>query len=96
MLQDDCASDRQTDAMMVRINYQLSCHPSSDSRIGYVAVSVDLAHECLKLGKTKRASAIYGQALNAVGSGQISDEVCTRFFLRYAESLASVDNVLRR
>ena len=66
------------------------------SVIEYIVASVDLAHECLKLGKTKRASAIYGPALNVVGNGCISDEVCARFFLRYAESLASVDNILQR
>jgi separase len=68
----------------------------SKSAVGYIATSVDLAHEYLKLGKIKRANAIYGQVLNAIRGGHLSDEICARFFLRYAEALAAVDNVLQR
>lgn len=63
---------------------------------GYVVVSMDLASEHVKLGKTKKASAIYDHALSAVRSGQVSDEVRARFLLRYAESVAAVDNTLAR
>jgi separase len=63
---------------------------------GYITASVDLAHEYVKLGKTGKASVIYGQTLIAVRSGGPSDEVRTVFLLRYSESLATVGNVLRR
>lgn len=63
---------------------------------GYLAASVDLAHEYVKLGKTGKASIIYGQALIAVRNGEPSDEIRTSFLLRYSESLATVNNVLRR
>lgn len=64
--------------------------------VGYLATSVDLAHEYVKLGKTGKASTIYGQALIAVRNGEPSDEIRTSFLLRYSESLATVNNVLRR
>jgi separase len=63
---------------------------------GYIVTSVDLAHEYVKLGKTAKASTIYGQALIAIRNGGPSDELRTIFLLRYAESLAIVNNVLRR
>ena len=62
----------------------------------YILASVDLAHEYVKLGKTGKASTIYGQALTAVRSAEPSDEVRMIFLLRYSESLAIVNNVLRR
>jgi separase len=64
--------------------------------VGYITASVDLAHEYVKLGKTAKASTVYGQALIAIRNGGPSDEIRTTFLLRYAESLAIVNNVLRR
>lgn len=63
---------------------------------GYITASVNLAQEYVKLGKTGKASAIYGQTLIAIRNGGPSDEVRTVFLLRYSESLATVTNVLRR
>lgn len=63
---------------------------------GYVILSVDLAHEYVKLGKTVKASTIYGQTLIVVRNNEPSAEVRTLFLLRYSESLALVNNVLRR
>ena len=62
----------------------------------YIEASVQLAHEYVKLGKTRKARAIYGHVLNAVEDGQISDEVKTAFFLRYAHLLAISDDLARR
>lgn len=57
---------------------------------------MDLAHEYAVLGKTKRATSIFAQALNVVRSGKASDEACASFFLRFAESLAIAEDVTRR
>ncbi|KDR77139.1 hypothetical protein GALMADRAFT_66375 [Galerina marginata CBS 339.88] len=64
--------------------------PTSD---GYVLASLDLAHEYVTLGKLKRAASIFNPALEVVRSGQASDEVAVRFLLRFAESLAAVEDV---
>lgn len=58
--------------------------------------SIDLAHEYVKLGKTGKASNLFGQALTAVRNGQVSDEIRTAFLLRYSESLATVCNIHHR
>jgi separase len=64
--------------------------------IGYILTSIDLAHEYVKLGKTKRAASIFSQTLNTVKSGKVSDEACALFYLRFAESLAMAEDVPRR
>jgi separase len=64
--------------------------------IGYILASIDLAHEYVKLSKMKRAASIFNQALNPVKSGQASDEASALFFLRFAESLATSEDVARR
>ncbi|KAK2461139.1 hypothetical protein APHAL10511_006666 [Amanita phalloides] len=60
---------------------------------GYISASIDLAHEYVKLGKLRRASAVFNHALNSVRSGQVSDDVCSLFLLRYAEALAVLEDV---
>ena len=63
---------------------------------GYISASIDLAHEYVKLGKLRRASAVFNHALNAVRSGQVSDDVCSLFLLRYAEALAVLEDIPQR
>ncbi|CAA7261156.1 unnamed protein product [Cyclocybe aegerita] len=60
---------------------------------GYITASIELAHEYVTLGKLKRAASIFNQALEVVRSGQASPDVSVRFLLRFAESLALVDDV---
>ncbi|KAM6503193.1 cysteine peptidase C50 [Amanita muscaria] len=60
---------------------------------GYVSASIDLAHEYVKLGKLRRASAVFNHALNSVRSGQVSDDICALFLLRYAEAFAVLEDV---
>ena len=67
-----------------------------DKILGYVSASIDLAHEYVKLGKLRRASAVFNHALNSVRSGQVSDDVCSLFLLRYAEALAVLEDVPQR
>lgn len=59
-------------------------------------LSIDLAHEYVKLGKMAKASAIYGQTLIVIRNNEASAEVRTLFLLRYSESLALVNNISRR
>ncbi|KAJ3487975.1 hypothetical protein NLJ89_g11660 [Agrocybe chaxingu] len=60
---------------------------------GYVTASIELAHEYVTLGKPKRAASIFNQALEVVRSEQASPDVSVRFLLRFAESLALIDDV---
>jgi hypothetical protein len=63
---------------------------------GYITVSIDLAHEYVALGKLRRASSIFNQALEVVRGRHASPEVAVRFLLRYSESLAMVEEVPKR
>jgi separase len=63
---------------------------------GYIAASIDLAHEYVALGKMRRASSIFNQALEVVRGRHASPEVAVRFLLRYSESLAMVEEVPKR
>ncbi|KAF8958159.1 peptidase family C50-domain-containing protein [Flammula alnicola] len=60
---------------------------------GYVTASLDLAHEYATLGKLKRATVIFTQALEIVRSGQASLDVAVKFLLRFSETLALVEDV---
>jgi separase len=64
--------------------------------IGYVNASLELAHEYVTLGKLKRAITIFNQALEIVRGGGVSDDVAVRFLLRFAESLAVLEDVSKR
>jgi separase len=64
--------------------------------LGYIMASIDLAHEYVKLGKSRRGAVIFNQALTAVRNGKASDEACISFFLRFAESLACAEDMDRR
>ena len=64
--------------------------------LGYISASIDLAHEYVKLGKMKRAAMIFNLALEVVRNRQASPEVSSAFLLRFAESLALIEDVSRR
>ena len=64
--------------------------------IDFVRLSVDLAHEYVKLGKTKKGAAIYKHTLGVVKSLSWSEETRVLYLLRYSESLASTGDVLKR
>ena len=57
---------------------------------------MDLAHEYVTLGKTRRAGLIFNRVLHAVKSNKVSDEISLSFFLRFAESLALGEDPGRR
>ncbi|KAJ7087888.1 peptidase family C50-domain-containing protein [Mycena epipterygia] len=74
------------------------CEQSSDSDSTtdyYISVSVELAVEYMKLGKTKRANLLFAHSLDAVKSGKISDDVCVMFYLRHAEAMALAEDVVK-
>ncbi|KAG6813285.1 hypothetical protein H0H92_012440 [Tricholoma furcatifolium] len=59
---------------------------------GYITSSVDLAHEYILLGKTRRAATIFDLTLDIVKSDKTSLEASAYFYLRYAESLALMED----
>lgn len=66
------------------------------SFLEYIISSLDLAHEYVILGKTKRAASIFYPALEIVRSGQVSDDIAVRFLLRFSESLCAIEDVPER
>ncbi|KZT24871.1 hypothetical protein NEOLEDRAFT_1134566 [Neolentinus lepideus HHB14362 ss-1] len=80
---------------ILNVMRRLAERHAGNNRDGYVKACVDLAHEYVGLGKIERASKIYGQALTVVRSQQASEEAAILFLLRYAESLAITDSILR-
>ncbi|KAJ7097786.1 cysteine peptidase C50 [Mycena belliarum] len=60
-----------------------------------VSASAELALEYMRLGKIKRATALFTHALSVVKSGTVSDGVCVMLYLRHAEFLALTEDVVR-
>ncbi|KAG9309980.1 peptidase family C50-domain-containing protein [Chiua virens] len=59
----------------------------------YSMICVDLAHEYIKLGKFKRANALFNKCANLLKAGEVPDEVRLQYFLGHAEVLALGDNI---
>ena len=62
----------------------------------YSVICVDLAHEYVKLGKSKRAGALFSKCANVLKAGEVLDEVRLLYLLGHAEVLALGDNVPAR
>jgi hypothetical protein len=62
----------------------------------YISASTDLAHEYVRLGKVKKAAAIYNHTLDVLKTRNISDEAQAKLFLRFAQSLAVSNDCLQR
>lgn len=73
----------------------IPCIPCLKHFQEYIIMSVDLAHEYVKLGRAEKAASIYSQALTAIRNVGTTTEIRTLFLLRYAESLAASGNVLK-
>ncbi|KAF9233396.1 peptidase family C50-domain-containing protein [Melanogaster broomeanus] len=58
----------------------------------YSVICVDLAHEYIKLGKSKRAGSLFSKCANLLKAGEVPDEVRLRYLLGQAEVLALGDN----
>ncbi|KAJ3553303.1 hypothetical protein NM688_g3687 [Phlebia brevispora] len=61
----------------------------------FVKISVDLAHEYVKLGKTEKGANVYKHTLNMVKGLPLSEETRVLYLLRYSESLAVTGNILK-
>ncbi|KAJ2933762.1 hypothetical protein H1R20_g3330, partial [Candolleomyces eurysporus] len=59
----------------------------------FIGSSLELAYEYAKLGKLKRAASVFNTALDIVRNMETSPEVGAFFLLRFAETLALVNNV---
>ncbi|KAF8556865.1 hypothetical protein OG21DRAFT_1495257 [Imleria badia] len=59
----------------------------------YSVICVDLAHEYVKLGKSKRAGALFNMCANVLKAGELPDEVRLLYLLGHAEVLALKGNV---
>lgn len=62
----------------------------------FIIASLELAYEYAKLGRLKRAIVVFSTALEIVRSGETSPEIGAFFLLRFAETLALVNDVPRR
>ncbi|KAI0824951.1 peptidase family C50-domain-containing protein [Trametes gibbosa] len=61
----------------------------------YVSLTIDTAHEYVKLGRAEKAASVLGHVLPAIRSGTISRDVVILFLLRYAEAQAAMGEVLK-
>ncbi|KAI0918289.1 hypothetical protein AcV5_002308 [Taiwanofungus camphoratus] len=80
---------------LLSVAWKLSEHQEGPASEEYIIMSVDLAHEYVKLGRAEKAASIYSQALTAIRNVGTTTEIRTLFLLRYAESLAASGNVLK-
>ncbi|KAI0674723.1 peptidase family C50-domain-containing protein [Trametes maxima] len=61
----------------------------------YVSLTIDTAHEYVKLGRAEKAVSVLAHVLPAIRSGTLSQEVTILFLLRYAEAQAATGEVLK-
>ncbi|KAI0324727.1 hypothetical protein GY45DRAFT_1357090 [Cubamyces sp. BRFM 1775] len=61
----------------------------------YVSLTIDSAHEYVKLGRAEKAVSVLGHVLPAIRSGALSQELVILFLLRYAEAQALMGEVLK-
>ncbi|EAU89520.1 cysteine-type endopeptidase [Coprinopsis cinerea okayama7 len=59
----------------------------------FIVCSLELAYEYVQLGKLKRATTIFGTALDVVRAGDASEEISAFYLLRFAEALAMAGEV---
>lgn len=62
----------------------------------FISASMDAAVEYMRLGKVRRALAIYTHALPALQTPHVSKDIKTLFLLRHAEALAAKGRVVER
>ena len=65
-----------------------------DSKV-YVSLTIDTAHEYVKLGRAEKAASILAHVLPGVRSGSLPPDVVIIFLLRYSEALAASGEVLK-
>ena len=62
----------------------------------FIVASLELAYEYAKLGKMKRATSVFNMALDVVRNDEASPEISALFLLKFAETLALMNDVPRR
>ncbi|KAI9061528.1 hypothetical protein FKP32DRAFT_1654199 [Trametes sanguinea] len=61
----------------------------------YVSLTIDTAHEYVKLGRAEKAAAVLGHVLPAIRIGALPQDIVILFLLRYAEAQAAMGEVLK-
>ena len=62
----------------------------------FVRLSIQMAHEYVKLGKLRNASAVYKRSLNSVQIQTVSNDTRVILLLRHAESLTKIGDIDQR
>jgi separase len=62
----------------------------------FVQLSVQLAHEYVKLGKLREARGVYKRSLNPTQIQTVSSDIRVVLLLRHAESLTKIGDVDQR
>ncbi|KAI0691256.1 peptidase family C50-domain-containing protein [Cerioporus squamosus] len=86
--------------VLVRVQLLNVARKLSERHIGiasevYVSLTIDTAHEHVKLGRAEKAVSILAHVLPAVRSGSLPQDVAILFLLRYSEALAAAGEVLK-
>ncbi|RPD59511.1 hypothetical protein L227DRAFT_586688 [Lentinus tigrinus ALCF2SS1-6] len=86
--------------VLVRVQLLNAARKLSERHIGvasevYVSLTIDTAHEYVKLGRAEKAVSILAHALPAVRNGSLPQDVAIMFLLRYSEALAAAGEVLK-
>ena len=61
----------------------------------YVTLTIDTAHEYVKLGRAEKAASILTHVLPTIRAGTLPQDVAILFLLRYSETLAAAGEVLK-
>ncbi len=61
----------------------------------YVSLTIDTAHEYIKLGRAEKAVSVLAHVLPAIRSGSLPQDAVILFLLRYSEALAATGEVLK-
>ncbi|KAM5541905.1 hypothetical protein V8D89_004634 [Ganoderma adspersum] len=86
--------------VLVRVQLLNAARKLSERHVGvasevYVSLTMDTAHEYVKLGRAEKAVSILSHVLPAVRSGSLSSDIVILFLLRYSATLAATGEVLK-
>ncbi|PIL26880.1 hypothetical protein GSI_11060 [Ganoderma sinense ZZ0214-1] len=86
--------------VLVRVQLLNAARKLSERHVGvatevYVSLTIDTAHEYVKLGRAEKAVAILAHVLPAVRGGSLPSDVVILFLLRYSSALAATGEVLK-
>ncbi|KAH9930403.1 peptidase family C50-domain-containing protein [Epithele typhae] len=86
--------------VLVRIQLLNAARRLAERHLGmgsevYVSLTIDTAHEYVKLGRAEKAVSILAHVLPAARAGSLPQDLVVVLLLRYSESLAAADEVLK-